>query len=105
MLQWISVQFSSVAQLCLTLCNPMGADCGSDHELFIAKFKLKLKEVGKTTRPFRYDLNQIPYTYSGNDRFKGLDQIDSVWRTMNRGSWHCTGGSDQNHPWEKEIQK
>ena len=56
----------------------MGADCGSDHELFIAKFKLKLNEVGKITKPFRYDLNQIPYTYSGNDRFKGLDQIDSV---------------------------
>ena len=40
-----------------------GADCGSDHELFIAKFGLKLKKVGKTTRPFRYDLNQIPYDY------------------------------------------
>ena len=41
-----------------------GADCGSDHELLIAKFRLKLKKVGKTTRPFRYDLNQIPYDYS-----------------------------------------
>ena len=40
-----------------------GADCGSDHELLIAKFRLKLKKVGKTTRPFRYDLNQIPYDY------------------------------------------
>ena len=42
----------------------LGADCGSDHELFIAKFRLKLKKVGKTTRPFRYDLNQIPYDYT-----------------------------------------
>ena len=42
----------------------LGADCGSDHELFIAKFRLKLKEIGKTTRPFKYDLNQIPYDYT-----------------------------------------
>ena len=42
----------------------LGADCDSDHELFIAKFRLKLKKVGKTTRPFRYDLNQIPYDYT-----------------------------------------
>ena len=41
-----------------------GTDCGSDHELLIEKFRLKLKEVGKTTRPFRYDLNQIPYNYT-----------------------------------------
>ena len=43
-----------------------GADCGSDHELLIAKFRLKLKKVGKTTRPFRYELNQIPYDYPGD---------------------------------------
>ena len=57
-----------------------GTDCGSDHELFIFKFRLKLKKVWKTTRPFRYDLNQIPYDYTeevGN-RFKGLDPIDRV---------------------------
>ena len=42
----------------------LGPDCGSDHELIIAKFRLKLKKVGKTTRPFRYDLNQIPYDYT-----------------------------------------
>ena len=42
----------------------LGADCGSDHELLVAKFRLKLKKVGKTTRPFRYDLNQIPYDYT-----------------------------------------
>ena len=54
------------------------ADCGSDHELLIAKFRLKLKKVGKTTRPFRYDLNQIPYddTVEVTNRFKGLDLIE-----------------------------
>ena len=52
-----------------------GADCGSDHELLIAKFRLQLKKVGKTTRLFRYDLNQIPYDYTVEvrNRFKGLD--------------------------------
>ena len=57
-----------------------GADCGSDHELFIAKFRLKLKKVGKTTRPFRYDLYQIPYDYTMEvrNRFKGLGLIDRV---------------------------
>ena len=57
-----------------------GADCGSDHELLIAKFRLKSKTVGKTTRPFRYDLNQICYDYTVNmrNRFKGLDLIDRV---------------------------
>ena len=61
-----------------------GADCGSDHELLIAKCRLKLKKVGKTTRPFRpldhYDLNQIPYDYTVEvrNRFKGLDLIDRV---------------------------
>ena len=57
-----------------------GTDCGSDHELLIAKFRLKLKKVGKTTRPFRYDLNQIPYDYTigVRKRFKGPDLIDRV---------------------------
>ena len=57
-----------------------GADCGSDHEPFIAKFRLKLKKVGKTIRPFRYDLNQIPYNYivEVTNRFKGLDLIDRL---------------------------
>ena len=65
------------------------ADCGSDHELLIVKFRLKLKKVGKTTRPFRYDLNQIPYDYTVGmrNRFKGLALIDRVlinygWRFM-----------------------
>ena len=57
-----------------------GADCGSDHEFLITKFRLKLKKVGKTTRPFRYDLNKISYNYTleVTNRFKGLDLIDRV---------------------------
>ena len=57
-----------------------GADCGSDHELLFDKFRFKLKKVGKNTRPFRFDLNQIPYDYKVEvrNRFKGLDLIDSV---------------------------
>ena len=57
-----------------------GADGGSDHELLIAKFRLKLKKMGKTTRPFMYDLNKIPYDYTVEvrNRFKGLDLIDRV---------------------------
>ena len=72
----------------------LGADCGSDHEVLIAKgqiiakFRLKLKKVGKITRPFRYDLNQIPYDYTVEvtNRFKGLDVIECLkkygWRFM-----------------------
>ena len=62
----------------------LGADCGSDHELLIAKFRLKLKKVGKATRPFRYDLNQTPYdcTVEMTNRFKGLDLVrvpEELW--------------------------
>ena len=66
----------------------MGADCGSDHELLIAKFRLKLKKVEKTTRPFKYNPNQIPYDYPVEVRniFKGLGLIEYVmnhgWRTV-----------------------
>ena len=58
----------------------LGDDCASDHELLTAKFRLKLKKVGKTTRPFRYDLNQIPYNYTVEviNRFKGLDVIECL---------------------------
>ena len=61
-----------------------GADCGLDHELLIAKFRLKLKKVEKTTRPFRYDLNQIPYNYTVKvrNRVKGIDLIEYL---MNYG--------------------
>ena len=58
----------------------LGTDCGSDHQLLIVKFSLILNKVGKNTRPFRYDLNQIPYDYTVEvtNRFKGLDVIDRV---------------------------
>ena len=71
-LRWRSVLQSAKTRL--------GADCGSDHELLIAKFRLELKKVGKTTRPFRYDLNHIPYDYTVevNNRFKGLDLVGRV---------------------------
>ena len=65
-----------------------GADCGSDHELLIAKFRLKLKKVRKATKPFRYDLNQIPndYAVKVRNRFKGLTLIECLknygWRFM-----------------------
>ena len=63
-----------------TISKKPGADCGSDHELLILRFRLKLKNIGKSTRPFRYDLNQIPYDYTVEvrNRFKGLDLIERV---------------------------
>ena len=69
--------------------NKTGADCGSDHELLITKFRLKLKKVGKIARPFRYDLNQIPYNYTVEvrNRFKGLDLIECL---MNYGQRFVT---------------
>ena len=85
-----------------------GADCGSDHELLIAKFRLKLKKVGKTTRPFRYDLNQIPYNYTVEERsrFKGLDLIDrmsdELWMEV-RGIVQETG--IKTIPVEKKCKK
>ena len=63
-----------------SLKTRLGADCGSDHELLIAKFRLKLNKVGKTTTPFRYDLNQMPYNYTVDmtNRFKGLYLIECL---------------------------
>ena len=63
-----------------------GVDCGSDHEQLIAKLRLKLKKVGKTTRPFRYDLNQIRYNYTVEvtNRFKGLDLVDRCLKNCGR---------------------
>ena len=82
------------------------AACGSDHELLIAKFRLKLKKVGKTTRPFRYDLNQIPYNYTMEvtNRFKGLDLIEYL-KKYGRKFMTLYSSSDQDHPQEKEMQK
>ena len=83
-----------------------GFDYGSDHELLIAKFRLKLKKVGKTTRPFRYNLNQIPYDYrvEVTNRFKGLDLIECLKNNGQR-IITFTGVFNQNHPQEKEMQK
>ena len=87
--------------------SDFGVDCGSDHECLITKFRLKLKKVEKTARPFRYDLNQISYDYTVEvrNRFKGLDLIDRAWWTMEWGLWHCTGDRDQDHSHGKEMQK
>ena len=79
------------------------ADCGSDHELLIAKFRLKLKKVGRTTRPLKYDLNQIPYIYrvEVRNRFKGLDLIECL---MNYG-WRfvtlCRRQESRSSPWKR----
>ena len=85
----------------------LGADCGSDHELLIAKFRLKLKKVGKTTKPFRYDLNQIPYDYTVEvrNRFKGLDLIECL---MNYGQRFVTLYRRQGSglsPWKRNAKK
>ena len=84
-----------------------GADCDSDHELFIAKFRLKFKKVGKTTRPFRYDLNQIPYDYTVEvrNRFKGLGLLDRGPENLWMKVLTLYRGKDQDHPQEKEMQK
>ena len=84
-----------------------GAECGSDHELLIAKFRLKLKKVGKTTRPFRYDLNQIPYDYTVEvrNRFKSLDLIVYL---MNYGLRFLTlyrKQGSRSSPWKINAKK
>src|SRR5574337_263560 len=84
-----------------------GADCGSDHELLIAKVRLKLKKVGKITRPFRYDLNQIPYDYTVEvrNRFNGLDLIEYL---MNYGLRFVTLYRRQGSrpsPWKRNAKK
>ena len=85
-----------------------GADSGSDHELLIAKFRPKLKKVGKTTRPFRYDLNQTPYddTVEVRNRFKGLDLTDRVPDEL----WNEVGDIVQDTgiktiPWKRNAKK
>ena len=85
----------------------LGADCGLDHELPIAKFSLKLKKSRKTTRPFRYDLNQIPYDYTVDvtNRLNRLDLVDRVPENYEQRFIYCIGGGDQNNPKEKEMQE
>ena len=86
-----------------------GADCGSDHKCLITKFRLKFKIVRKATRPSRYDLNQIPYDYTMKvtNRFKRLDMIECLRNYGRRFMilWHCTGGSDQDHPKKNNSKK
>ena len=87
----------------------LGADCGSDHEILIAKFRLKLKKVGKTTTPFRYDLNQIPYDYTVEVRnaLKGLDLIDKVpdelWTRRFMTLYKRQGSRPS--PWKRNAKK
>ena len=85
----------------------LGADCGSDHELFIAKFRLKLKKVGKTTRPFRYDLNQIPYDYTVEvrNRFKGLDLIECLMNYGRRFMTLYSRHGSRPSPWKRNAKK
>ena len=77
-----------------------------EHELLIARFRHKLKKVGKTTRPFRYDLNQIPndYAVEVTNGFEGLDLIECLMN-YGQGFVTCTGDRDQDHPQGKEMQK
>ena len=87
--------------------NKTGSWCGSDHELLIAKFKLKLEKVGRANRPCRYDLNQIPYDYTVEvrNRFKGLDLIECV---MNYGRRFVTLYRRQGarpSPWKRNAKK
>ena len=85
----------------------LGADCGSDHKLLIAKFRLKLKKVGKSTRPFWYDLSHIPYDYTVEvrNRFKGLDLIEYLmnceWRFV---TLYRRQGS-RSFPWKRNAKK
>ena len=115
-----TAKWFSYTYICIYLCSQRwrsyiesaktrpGADCGSDHELLIAKFRLKLKKVGKTNRPFRYDLNQIPYDYTVEvrNRFKGLKLIDRVpderWTEVRDIVQEM--GRDPDHPHGKEMQ-
>ena len=83
------------------------ADCSSDHELLIAKFRLKLKKVGKTTRPFGYDLNQIPYDYTVEvrNRFKGLDLIECLMNYGMRSVTLYRRQGSRPSPWKRNAKQ
>ena len=85
----------------------LGADCGSDHELLIAKFRLKLKKVGKTTRPFRYDLYQTPYDYivEVRNRFKRLDLIEHLKNYGRRFMTLYRRKGSRPSPWKRNAKK
>ena len=105
-LEWGAIAFSRRSSIQSAKTRP-GADCGSDHELLIAKFRLKLKKVRETSRPFGYDLNQIPYDYTVEvrNRFKGLDMIECLmnygWRFM---TLYRRQGSRPS-PWKRNAKK
>ena len=87
--------------------NKTGSYCGSNHELLIEKFRLKLKKVGKTTRPFRYDLNQIPYDYTVNiaNRFQGLDLIEYLKNYGQRLLTFCRRQGSRPYPRKKSAKR
>ena len=84
-----------------------GADCGSDHELLNGKFRLKLKKVEKITRPFKYDLNQIPYEYTVEvrNRFKGLDMIECLMKYGRRFVTLYRRQGSRPPPWIRNAKK
>ena len=84
-----------------------GADCGTDNELLVAKFRLKLKKVGKTARPFRYELNQIPYDYTVEvrNRFKGLDLIECLMNYGERFVILYRRQGSRPSPWKRNAKK
>ena len=84
-----------------------GADCGSDCELLVDKFRLKLKKVGKTTRSFRYDLNQIPYDYTVEvrNRYKGLDLIECLMNCGMRFMTLYRRQGSRPSPWKRNAKK
>ena len=94
-------------KLCTVSKTRLGADCGSDHELLIAKFRCKLKKVGKTTRIFRYDVNLILYDYTVEVRirFKGLDWRNRVPDKLSKEVHDIVKETDQDHPHGKEMPK
>ena len=108
---WTQIDYIICSQrwrstIMLTKTRP-GTDCGSGHELLIAKFRLILKKVGKTTRPFRYDLNQIPYDYTVDvrNRFKGLDLIEWLMNYEQKfGTLYRRQGSRPS-PWKRNAEK
>ena len=116
---WISPVGQQQNQIDYVLCSQrwrssiesaktrLGPDCGWDRELLIAKFRLKLKKVGKITRPFRYHLNQIPYDYTVEvtNRFKGLDLIYRVPEELWMEVRDCAGDREQDHPQGKKNAK
>ena len=85
----------------------LGADCGSDHEFLFAKFRIKLKKVGKTTSPFRYDLNQIPYDYTVEvtNRFKGPDLIECLMSYGMRFVTLYRRQGSRSSPWKRNAKK